>query len=272
MARKDNSIVKTGEGGDELAVVLTPEMQEMFSEVGGGHENLDHVSNPYFTISIQGGRFKLGGRPIGDKGFSLEGRIMRIAHVRSYYQQPFDPQKPVPPDCSSVGGIRPSVESPAKQCDNCASCPQNKWGTGRDAKGQPSRGKACKESRRLVLQIDGVELPCNLSIPPTALKTLEDFLKMCSTLIPGGVPVWAVKAVFSFDESKTWPCPTIQLIRGADGGPVIVKTREEFECLLTLKKSEAYAKAEMAYASAEEVGDLAGEHSDSSEVGANTPY
>lgn len=257
MAKKGESeMMKTGDS----TLGITPEMQALYDSVGGGKENLEHVQNPYFTISTQGSRFKVGGSVIGNKGVGFTGHIMRIAHTKAFYERAFDPANPMPPDCASVGGISPALESPHKQCATCAVCPQNQWGTGHDAQGNPSRGKACKEARRLVLHVPGIDLACNLSVPPTSLKDVDSLLKTCSTLIPGGIPVWAAKIEFGFDESKSYPRPTLQICKDeATGKPILVTSAEEFKRLMALRTSDAYLKAEMAYASAEEVGGTAAE-------------
>jgi hypothetical protein len=60
----------------------------------------------------------------------------------------------------------------------CAQCPYNKWGTG--AKFIPNRnpkGKAVTNQKRLYLLIPGREMPLELTLPSTSIKTYEKYVK-----------------------------------------------------------------------------------------------
>jgi hypothetical protein len=95
--------------------------------------------------------------------------------ARSYWREAFSGQGR-PPDCASVDGITGSAieESGLEWAGahrECATCPMNRWGS--DDKG---RGKACKELHRLYILQEGQAFPLLLTLPPTSLKSLSNYL------------------------------------------------------------------------------------------------
>ena len=76
-----------------------------------------------------------------------------------------------PPDCSSMDGkIGIDADGNRKPCN---SCPMNEWGTAED-----ERGKACKNMHRLYIIREGEMLPLLLTLPPTSLKNLSDYIAL----------------------------------------------------------------------------------------------
>jgi hypothetical protein len=55
----------------------------------------------------------------------------------------------------------------------------NKYGTATDGKGNPSKGKACKNMRNLYILRSGEIMPIMLSLSPTSLKPYNDFASAC---------------------------------------------------------------------------------------------
>jgi len=74
-----------------------------------------------------------------------------------------------PPDCSSMDGkVGMDQDGNRKPCN---SCPMNEWGTAEEG-----RGKACKNMHRVYILREGEMLPLLLTLPPTSLKNLSDYL------------------------------------------------------------------------------------------------
>ena len=70
---------------------------------------------------------------------------------RSYYGKDYDPDaKGSAPDCFSNLGDKPEASAANRQASNCASCPKNIDGSGKNGK-----GKACRFSRKVALFLDG---------------------------------------------------------------------------------------------------------------------
>ena len=74
-----------------------------------------------------------------------------------------------PPDCSSMDGkVGMDQDGNRKPCNSCA---MNEWGTAEEG-----RGKACKNMHRVYILREGEMLPLLLTLPPTSLKNLSDYL------------------------------------------------------------------------------------------------
>lgn len=70
---------------------------------------------------------------------------------REYYGSAYDPEgKPTLPDCWSNLGDKPEAASPNPQASNCAECPMNVVGSGKNGK-----GRACRFQRRLGVLLAG---------------------------------------------------------------------------------------------------------------------
>lgn len=248
----------TGEAG----LALPSELLDAFKEFGGGESNLQYIDKPFFQLSIKNARFKIGDNVIGD---TVIGHLMRITDVRAYYETKYDPNKPTPPDCGSVGGIQPDAHSEKKQSKLCASCPMNQWNTGTGADGKPSRGKACRQSKRLVLHMNDISLPVLLSLPPTSARALDVYLKMISTIVPGGVPAFATMCEFSFDPKSDYPKVEMTL-------KDVVRDVAQIRELAALRNSQPYIDAEQAFATHEEFAPDEGVTPSGVDKGAGTDY
>jgi hypothetical protein len=81
---------------------------------------------------------------------------------------------------------------------DCATCPMNQWGS-EYVKGN-GRGKACKESRRLLLFIDGWAAPAVFVLPIMSIKPWDGY---CSALRAKRSSYFGVKTKFELDSGKT---------------------------------------------------------------------
>ena len=70
------------------------------------------------------------------------------------------------PDCSSLDGKRGDYGP-------CANCQYNQWGTAEDG-----RSKACKNMHRVYILREGEIMPLLLTLPPTSLKNIADYLAL----------------------------------------------------------------------------------------------
>ena len=105
------------------------------------------------------------------------------------------------PDCFSNDGVVPDPSAPAKQCDSCAACPMNAYGSGKDQAGNPTKGKACSDSKILAVFVpkNGVH---KFKIPPASLKNWGLYVKQLSDR---GIPVGNVKTLVAFDLTASYP-------------------------------------------------------------------
>ena len=104
--------------------------------------------------------------------------------------------EPVSPDCSSEDGVKPKADSPNKQCESCAGCPQNMWATAKLQDGSPGKGKACAEKKRLAIYANNGIF--RFDVPPASLG---DFAAYARQLAGHGLPLSAVATTISFDPA-----------------------------------------------------------------------
>ena len=142
-------------------------------------------------FSTRAGILALGGNPLPDNRMDVV--VLDSVFERAYYGgEAFDPENPKPPVCfafSRTGDdMEPHDESQEKQHEDCTNCPHNKWGTAERNDGKKSKGKACKEIRRL-----GTIPSTALEDPKYVAQAEWGMLKVPVTSISG----WAnyVKAV-----------------------------------------------------------------------------
>lgn len=102
--------------------------------------------------------------------------IVDFVSRNTFYEGAYDPNNISPPACFAIHPepkqMVPSDNSPAKQSDDCASCPMNQFGSA-------GKGKACKNSRVLaVLPPDAdADTPMwLLQVSPTALKGFDGYV------------------------------------------------------------------------------------------------
>lgn len=76
------------------------------------------------------------------------------------------------PLCSSMDG-KTGMRTDTGEIVTCESCPYNQFGSAADDKGNQSRGKACKNMRRLYIMRDGNPNIYLLTVPPTSIKEVN---------------------------------------------------------------------------------------------------
>jgi len=97
--------------------------------------------------------------------------------AKSWYQDAYSSDNVELPDCFSADGITPDSLAAKKQARSCAECPKNAFGSGTDAQGNPSKGKACGDFKNLfVVESDKLDEQVSvLRVPATSLKNLSAF-------------------------------------------------------------------------------------------------
>ena len=125
-------------------------------------------------IKISNKQFKLPG---GDVLDFLDVVIVDFVYYNVYYEGAFDSNNIMPPNCFAIAEepktIAPSNNSPDKQCESCAGCWANEFGSS-------GKGKACQNRVLMaVLPTDAnEETPfAILDISPTAVKGFSSYLQ-----------------------------------------------------------------------------------------------
>jgi hypothetical protein len=154
------------------------------------------------NISLKAGILSYNGDPV--KGNKLRVVILAASHLNVFYGKQYDPDNISSPKCFALSetgeAMAPDGNVPAPCSTVCNTCPNAKWGSAiRD--GKPSRGKACAETRRLVMlpessldsaeDVTGAELAL-VRLPVTSVKVWGGFVNTLAATV--NLPHYAVVA------------------------------------------------------------------------------
>jgi hypothetical protein len=136
---------------DSTAVAKTPLRQsalgQQIADTMGGFNRIQTNTNGTFKRLVNGEQV---GKAIRGE-FNAIIVSMLAKPGRSYYATDYDPDaKPTMPDCFSNLGDKPEERVADRQAANCASCPKNVDGSGKNGK-----GKACRFQRKVAVMLEG---------------------------------------------------------------------------------------------------------------------
>jgi hypothetical protein len=158
-------------------------------------------------ISIKGARFRIveGGAETVLNTTALDVIIVGANPQlsKAWYAKEWNKDaEPTAPDCFSLDGLKPHVDSTDPQNDMCAGCPQNAWGSKVTANGQQI--KACSDKKRLaIVAADDPSGPVYLlEVTPAALKGLNAYQK---ELTMRGIAPEIVRTRLTFDTDASFP-------------------------------------------------------------------
>jgi hypothetical protein len=176
---------------------------------------------------------------------SFKANVLFFHSANQWWKVPFDKrvegESPVP-NCYSIDGFRP-CGGDGMQADLCGNCPLNEFGTGKD-----DRGKACRNTVRMLLVRDGSYLPEILIFPPTSIGKVSSLSKwksgiyseMAESLSKKGlkvnrdaqgnplVPMWPAVVEFSL-EKKKFPSGEASIVLMKTTGILTPDTPENLE-------------------------------------------
>lgn len=102
-----------------------------------------------------------------------------------------------PPVCSSMDG-KTAVWAETGEVRSCENCPYNEYGSGVDQTGQASRGKACKNMRRIYFMMSEDPNLYLLTVPPTSVR---DVNKQLTKILAGGTPYVGMILRFTLEKA-----------------------------------------------------------------------
>lgn len=147
---------------------------------------------------------------------SIEVVIVKASNVVSkvFYENGYTDGTNAAPDCSSANGLTPDAGSPKRQCNTCAACPKNAWGSRITESGK--QGKACVDAKRLAivplgdLRNEAFGGPMLLRVPAASLADMATYGKTLGQL---NYPVCAVGTRIAFDVKEAFPKFVFNAIR-----------------------------------------------------------
>ena len=136
---------------------------------------------------------------------SLQLVVVDFVSRNEYYEGAYNKDDITPPNCFAIHPepkqLVPSDNSPNKQCDDCASCPMNQFGSA-----PTGAGKACKNTRVLAVMPpdadDDTEI-WTLKVSPTAIKAFDGFVAGVNRAFQ--LPPVGVVVTVGFSDAKDFP-------------------------------------------------------------------
>jgi hypothetical protein len=161
-------------------------------------------------IGLKSGVMTYAGGPVA--GNKMDAIILCASFRNVWYAGRYDPNNIVNPSCFALSmsdeGMVPHGNVTKRPADTCATCPNNEWGS--DPNG--GRGKACKQTRRLILlpghamdqgpeALATAELAV-MDLPVTSVKNYSTYVNTLTA--SANVPTYAAVAEISVSlDAKT---------------------------------------------------------------------
>lgn len=173
-------------------ITLTGDLAEAVAEEMDGLGNL-----PFDRVKIPSGgslAFELPGEDEDDTESTTElvGVILDHNPVNAYWASKFAGGNE-PPSCSSYDG-KQGIDAETGEIKDCASCPYNQFGS-------DNAGKACKNIHRVFILREGNPVPLVLSLPPTSLKYMRDYIG--KRVLLKGYRCWQVLTKITLKKEKS---------------------------------------------------------------------
>ena len=217
MSRESKQLIVVGKGvSKELQAEIEADAEASLEEMMAGID----ARPPQIQIVHGNELWTLGdNKPITE----FRGIVVANVKANAYWHQSDDIANPIlldlaenhnfkPPFCSSLDGITGSLEVQDAVCDGHAvkcfgqcgtdkepKCFLNQFGTARSDNGTPGDGKACKNGRRMVVFVEGFDLPFLLTLPPSSIIPFDTYI---TGLRSSKTPLYSVWTKFGL-ESKT---------------------------------------------------------------------
>lgn len=172
--------------GNELALLgqqeetgLATRVMDMFGGDTGIQIPID-APLPQIKILRETPQFEL---PDGESVKEIIGNILYWHHANQYYDKPFGKgEGNGVPACASSNGIAPDGgENP--QEGPCRECPLNQYKSAVGPNGEERSGKACQNTIRLYVLIEGDIIPCLLKAPPSSLGKKESLMRWLTSAL-----------------------------------------------------------------------------------------
>lgn len=180
---------------EQLANEVSNIQQRIAAPAG---DRIRMVNNSHFAL------------PNGQDADEIHGVIVDFVSANMLFDGPYDKDNPSAPGCFAVGPepttLVPTNNSPNKQAETCAVCPNNQFGSA-------GKGKACKNTRLLAIQpLDGDDGSVFvLSVPPTSIKYFDSYVHTLAG--KHRLPPVGVVTKISLDKNETFASPRFEVVR-----------------------------------------------------------
>ena len=128
----------------------------------------------------------------------VEGVIIFTHRLNGYWPGAFGTDDNKVPACSSMDG-KTAVWTDTGEVRTCENCPLNQYGSDDNPNGT-GKGKACKNVHRVFILREGNPVPLVLSLPPTSLKYMRDYI--AKRVILKGFRCWQAVTKITLKKEK----------------------------------------------------------------------
>lgn len=190
---------------------------EFANQVGHDDELSAGISSGFAVVSYRTSRWRtkyrgeeklLVNEETGDPRMSIEVVLIKSATniAKIFYKNGYKEGSSEAPECFSNNGVTPDPSAKEKQCNTCAGCPMNAWGSRTTASGKA--GKACQDNKRVAivplgdLENEMLGGPMLLRIPAASLTEASSYGQRMKAM---GFPTHMVGTRISFDTSADYP-------------------------------------------------------------------
>jgi hypothetical protein len=232
MAKENTALAEVG----PMEVANPAEYADLF-DIKENMQGVD-VRLPQIGIIHQAQLFLM---PDEEKAEKFEGIILDVTAVNAWWAVSFDESGGgTPPQCFSNGAVQPSGIAEDPQAQWCSKCDQNTFGSS-------GRGKACKNMKRIHIKMDDALLPYRLTLPPSNLKAINEYV---TTLSAKAIPYQAVITEFSLKPTKNKEGITYSLLACKQKQVLpreeVVKIKKLHDEMLPIMKEQAVGAEEYA--------------------------
>lgn len=156
---------------------MDPELLEELKDELGDLDDESGIVCRMIKIPAGGGlAYEVQGDDDDDVSYEkvITGVIIFTHRLNGYWPESFGSSEGEDkiPLCSSMDG-KTGLQRDTGEVRDCERCPMNQFGSASDGNGGNSRGKACKNMRRLYMMLDGDPNFYLLSVPPTSIKEVN---------------------------------------------------------------------------------------------------
>lgn len=191
MAAK-NEVAKTEEKKEFNLQIFDGAMAEAIAEEMDGLGTI-----PFDKVRIPSGgglAFEIPGEDEDNPETAQElvGVILDHHPINAYWREKYSGGNEQP-DCSSYDG-KTGVDAETGEMHDCSSCPHNQFGS-------DGAGKACKNIHRCYLLREGNPVPIVISLPPTSLKYMRDYIG--KKILMNGLRCWDAVTKITLKKEKS---------------------------------------------------------------------
>jgi hypothetical protein len=139
---------------------------------GPGYQIPVDAPLPAIKILRESAQFEM---PDGQFAREFTGHILHWHNANQYYSTAFGESENPLPDCFASDGRKPDGGQ-FMQAGPCKGCPLNQFGSAQD-----KIAKACQNTIRMYVLVDGEVIPCMVKAPPSSLGKKDSLMKWLTT-------------------------------------------------------------------------------------------